>query len=142
MPRQRILALEEQALFDTPPEFSASDRKKYFFVSQALSEILASIRSPGNQTCLLLLLGYFRATQRFYGKQYHPRDLAYVTRQLGVSSDTDHMSSYGKDTSRRHRALILQHLGFRPFDDEARRHVTAHLLPLIRSQVRPKVPTF
>lgn len=139
MPRQRILAPDEQKYFDTPPEFSASDRKKYFFVSQALGEILASIRSPGNRACFLVLLGYFRATQRFYGKRYHPRDLEFVARQLGVSSGVGHMSSYGKDTSRRHRALILEHLGFRAFDDEARRHVNAHLLPLIRSQIRPKV---
>lgn len=43
MPRQRILAPDEQHYFDTPPEFNALDRKKYFFVSESLGDVLASV---------------------------------------------------------------------------------------------------
>ena len=94
MPRQRILSSDEQTLFDTPPELGAIDRKKYFFVSQALVEVLASFRSPVNRVCFLLMLGYFRATHRFYGKRYHPQDMAHVARQLDVPPGFDFMSSY------------------------------------------------
>jgi TnpA family transposase len=140
MPRQRILSSDEQTLFDTPPELSAIDRKKYFFVSQALGEVLASFRSPANRVCFLLMLGYFRATHRFYGKRYHPQDMAHVARQLDVPPGSDYMSSYdGETTFYRHRALILEFFGFRPFDRHTRQSVTTHLRPLIRSQIRPKI---
>lgn len=139
MPRQRILTPAEQQIFDAPPVLNAVERKKYFTVSQALGELIASLRTPANQVGFLVQLGYFRATHRFFSHSYSPHDVAYVAHRLDVRSDTVDVSSYDEATSRRHRRLLLEHLGYRPFDEHAKRRVTEHLRPLICSQVRPKV---
>ena len=47
-------------------------------------------------------------------------------------------STYDDGTARRHQRLILEHLGYSPFDEQARRRLLDHLKPLIRSQARPK----
>jgi hypothetical protein len=96
-------------------------------------------RTPVNQVCFLLQLGYFRATHRFFSHPYPPYDVAYVARRLGVLPHTMDVLSYDEATARRHRRLILEHVDYRPFDAHAKRRVIKHLRPLIRSQVRPKV---
>ena len=139
MPRQRILTPAEQQIFDSPPVLSALERRKSFFVSPALNELLASLRTPTNQVCFLVQLGYFRAVHRFFSPPYPPQDVAYVACQLEISPDTVEVSSYDETTSRRHRHFIREHLGYRSFDEHAQQQVREHLQPLIRSQVRPKV---
>jgi TnpA family transposase len=139
MPRQRLLSPAEQQAFDTPPALGAAERKMYFAVSQPLGELIASLRTPANQVGFLLQLGYFRAAHRFFSHPYAPPDVAYVARRLDVRPETVDGSAYDEATSRRHRRLILEHLGYRPFDEHARRRLTEHLHPLICSQVRPKV---
>jgi len=139
MPRQQIFTPAEQQSFDNPPVLSAVERRKYFFVSPALDELLASLRTPTNQICFLVQLGYFRATHRFFSPPYPLPDVAYVACQREILPDAVEMSSYDEATSRRHRHLIREHLGYRPFDEHAQQQVREHLQPLIRSQVRPKV---
>ena len=139
MPRQRILTVDAQQAFDTPPTLSLAERQKYFSVSPALSERLASLRTPTNQVGFLLQLGYFRATYRFFSTPYPAHDVADVAGRLDIPPATVAMSSYDEATSRRHRQLILEYLGYHRFDEHARQRVTEHLRPLIRSQVRPKI---
>jgi TnpA family transposase len=139
MPRQRILTPAEQQAFDASPVLNAAQRTQYFAVSPALSELIASLRTPTNQVGFLLQLGYFRAAHRFFSRPYHPHDAAYIAHRLEVSPDAVNLASYDEATARRHRRLILEHLGYRPFDEHAQQRVTAHLRPLIRSLVRPKV---
>jgi len=139
MPRQRILTQAEQQAFDAPPVLSVVQRKKCFVVPYALRELLASLRTPTNQLCFLLQLGYFRATQRFFSNQFHPYDVAYIAHRLDVPLNIVDVSSYDEATSRRHRQIILEHLGYRAFDEHAKRRVTEHLRPLICSRIRPKV---
>lgn len=139
MPRQRILTPAEQQTFDAPPVLSALDRKKYFFASPMLKDLLVSLRTPATQVYFLVQLGYFRLTHRFFTPPYPPQDVAYVARRLEVPPDTVLGSTYDEATCRRHRGLILEHLGYRPFDESACQEVTAHLRPFLRSQVRPKL---
>ena len=132
MPRQRLLTPAEQQAFDTPPVLSAGQRHKYFAVSPELSELIASLRRPVNQVCFLVQLGYFRATHRFFSHPYPPYDVAYVARRLGVPPHTVDVPSYDEATARRHRRLILEHVGYRPFDGHAKRRVIKHLRPRSR----------
>ena len=139
MPRQRILTPTEQQTFDAPPVLSVMERKKYFFASPTLKELLVSLRTPTNQLYFLVQLGYFRVAHRFFTPPYPPQDVAHIARQLEVPPDTMAGNTYDEATARRHRRLILEHLGYRPFDEAAQQRVTAHLRPFLRSQVRPKL---
>jgi hypothetical protein len=98
-----------------------------------------SFRTPTNQICFVLALGYFKATQRFFARQFHEPDAAYVARQLGCFPGVFALQTYDDATARRHRKLILDYLGFQPFDDTAKQALVHESRPLVRSQVRPQV---
>ncbi len=137
--RQRILTPTEQQIIDTPPRLAAVERQNYFHASPALAELLATLRTPTNQVGFLVQLGCFRAIYRFFIPPYPLPDVAFVVGQLDVPTDLVEGPSYDEATTRRHRRLILDHVGFRPFDETAKQRVTTHLRPLIRSQIRPKI---
>lgn len=139
MPRRRIFNTTEQKAIDTAPLFSALERKKYFFVSNQLQQLIDSLRNSTNQVCFLIQLGYFRATNRFFTNQFHSQDVDYVTLQLGIEAKSADLSLYKESTARRHRQLILEYVGYQPFDELSRQQLADHLLPMIRSQLRPKL---
>lgn len=71
MPRMQILTPAEYAMFDTPPQFSSVERKRFFTLSQSLDPLLASFRTPTNQMGFVLALGYFKTTDCQTAPQAH-----------------------------------------------------------------------
>jgi TnpA family transposase len=138
MPRLPFLSPEEHAAFDTPPVFTNAERQRFFAISHSLDTLLRSFRTPTNQSCFVLALGYFKATQRFFVRQFHEPDAAYVARQLGCFPEVFVLQTYDDATARRHRKLILDHLGFQPFDDTTKQVLVHESRPLVRSQARPQ----
>ena len=142
MPRMPILTPAEHVKFDTPPHFNSVERTRFFDISQSLDPLLASFRTPTNQICFVLTLGYFRATKQFFPRQFHDADAAYVAKQLGFLPgvfDLSAYSAYDEATARRHRKVILDYLGFRPFDAHAKQDLIVEIRTMVRSQIRPKV---
>jgi Domain of unknown function (DUF4158) len=139
MPRMHILTPAEHALFDTPPQFSSVERQRFFRLSQSLDPLLASLRTPTNQMGFVLALGYFKATTRFFTRQFHETDAAYVAQQLGFLPGVFDLSDYDETTARRHRQVILDYLGFRPVETHAQRDLLVEIRTMVRSQMRPKV---
>src|SRR6516162_8570786 len=80
MPRIAILTPTEYAAFETPPLFSSVERKRFFALSQRLERVLTTSRTPTNAICFVLTLGYFRATKRFFARQFHATDADCLTR--------------------------------------------------------------
>jgi len=138
MPRMQILTPAEFNAFETPPAFSNVERQRFFDLSPRLEHLLSSFRTPTNQICFVLALGYFRATKRFFARQFREADAEYVTQQLGMLPGVFDLRSYKETTARAHRKLILDYLGFQPFNTSARQHLVYEIHTLIRSQVRPK----
>jgi len=134
-----ILTPAEHVKFDTPPHFHSVERKRFFDISQSLDPLLASFRTPTNQMCFVLTLGYFRATNRFFPRQFHDADAAYVAQQLGFLPGVFDLSAYDEATARRHRQVILDYLGFRPFDAHAKQDLIVEIRTMVRSQIRPKI---
>ncbi len=138
MPRMHILTPAEYATFETPPVFTMLERQRFFDLSPSLEHLLSTFRTPTNQLCFVLTLGYFKATNRFFARQFHDPDAIYVARQLGVLPGMFDFRAYEDTTARRHRQIILDHLGFQAFEESAKHHLLTELHPLIRSQARPK----
>src|SRR5262249_7732113 len=116
MPRMQILTAAEHQAFETPPVFSPTEREMFFHLSESLQKLLATLRSPTNGVGLVLTVGYFRATKRFFAVPCHQADVAYVAHQLGYTPDQIDLAAYdAKATASRHRRLTLDYLGFRPF---------------------------
>jgi TnpA family transposase len=139
MPRLPFLSPEEHAALDRPPIFTNAERQWFFAISQRLENLLVPFRTPINQICFVLALGYFKATKRFFARQFHEPDATYVARQLGFLPGVFDLSAYDEATARRHRKLILDYLGFQPFDEAAKQALVQESAPLVRSQVRPKI---
>jgi hypothetical protein len=138
MPRMRILTPAEQASFDTPPVFTSVERQRFFHIPESLEALLATLRTPVNQVGFVVTLGYFRATKRFFARQFHPEDVDYVTGQLGYLPGLITLDSYAKSVQSRHRKLILDYLGFRAFDTQVRQELAPEIRTLVRSHLRPK----
>ena len=139
MPRIQILTPEEYAAFETPPTFTSTQRQRFFDLSQSLSSLLTTFRTPTNQIGFVLTLGYFKATKRFFTHPFHTVDADYVARQLGFLPGVFDLTAYQGTTARRHRQIILSHLGFLPFDSNAIDDLRKEIHTMVRSQVRPKV---
>ena len=138
MPRMPILPPAEYATFETPPVFTPLERQRFFDLSPSLEHLLSTFRTPTNQLCFVLTLGYFKATNRFFARQFHDPDAVYVARQLGVLPGMFDLRAYEDTTARRHRQIILDHLGFQAFEEPAKHLLLTEIHPLIRSQARPK----
>jgi hypothetical protein len=123
MPRMQILTPAEFNAFETPPAFSIVDRQRFFDLSPRFVHLLSSLRTPTNQICFVLALGYFRATKRFFARQFREADAEYVTQQLGMLPGMFDLRSYKETTARSHRNLILDYLGFQPFNTSARQYL-------------------
>src|SRR5712692_9621504 len=139
MPRMQILTAAEHQAFETPPVFSPTERDMFFHISESLQELLAPLRSPANGVCLVLTVGYFRATKRFFAVPFPQADVVYVAHQLGYTPDQIDLAAYdAKATASRHRRLTLDYLGFRPFNGQARQEMAQEIHRMIRAQMRPK----
>jgi len=139
MSRLHILTAAELKAFDTPALLSHTQRETFFRVSERLADLLATLRSPTNRVCLLLTVGYFRATKRFFVSPCSPADVAYVTKQLGYTPEQIDLDAYDdKASASRHRRLTLDYLGFRPFNAQARQEMTQEIRMMVRSHMRPK----
>src|SRR6056297_409124 len=138
MPRPRILSAAEQEAFDTPPAFTAPERKTYIALSEAVRPLVDSLQTPTNRVCFLVTLAYFRATRKFFARQFHPRDVSYAARLLEVEGAEIDVARYAKSRAHHHRAMILELTGWAPFDARARQLLAGHLRPLVRSHSRPR----
>ncbi len=138
MPRLQILTPAEYTAFETPPFYTREERKRFFYLSQSVLSRLTIFRTPINQIGFVLTLGYFLATKRFFARQFHETDAAYVAKQLGFLPGVFDLDTYDEATARRHRNIILDDLGFQPFDSFAKGHLRKEIHTMVRSQVRPK----
>ena len=142
MPRMQILTPEEYTTFETPPTLTNIQRQRFFDLSPSLVNLLTTFRTPTNRIGCVLTLGYFKATQRFFARQFYPIDADYVARQLGFLPGVFDLSTYDEGTARRHRKAILSHLGFQPFSSNAKQHLQKEIRPMVYSQARPKAILF
>jgi TnpA family transposase len=139
MPRLQILTPAEQTTFDMPPSFNHTEREQFFHVADSLAALLETLRTPTNQVGLLLTVGYFRATKRFFRPPFPQTDVAYVAGKLGHVPELIDLKAYDSHaTTSRHRTLTLEYLGFRPFNAHARQDIAREIRMMVRSRMRPK----
>ena len=138
MPRMNILNAEEKREFDSPPEFNSVQRKQYFDITPRIEETLDRLQSPTNNVCYLVTIGYFKATKRFFGRQFHDRDIDYAARKLGYLPEIVSTDDYDEASCRRHQRFIREHLGYAKWDDEAKAMVATEIRDMVRSQSRMK----
>lgn len=138
MPRMRILSSSEQEAFDKPPLFDHRERKKFFQFPKAVLDMAQNMRSHDHQIGFLVSWGYFRATRRFFAPvDFEPRDVAYVSSQLG--NDGASTNTYPDRTRQRHQQRILEFYGFTPFDEKAEIALAAEIGTMARMHLKPRL---
>jgi hypothetical protein len=112
MARLAIFTSEEQRLFELPPLFNIVDRKRFFFLPESLLEETKNFDKLHNKVYFYLMYGYFKATNKFYRRKFHQKDIEFVAAILGISFKISDMEEYNERTYRDHRERILTYTGY------------------------------
>ena len=141
MPRMNILSAAERTELERPPVFNSVERKRFFEFPVALLKISKKMRKPANRLGFLLMCGYFRSTRRFFFPgDARQQDIEYISRQMGcVGLDSLNPKAYGDRDRQRHQKIILEHYGFRVFDQDAERLLRAEVSDMMRGHLKPRL---
>jgi len=102
MPLLSLLSPADQRKFDSPISFQQDERQIFLTVNPEVRRLLRGISKPSNQIGLILQLGHFLATAKFFTvSRFRPRDIDFVRQQLGLA--TVDLSDYNGTV------VILQH---------------------------------
>lgn len=116
---------------DSPPQFKAVDRKRFFYVESHFKQLISqNVRGNANIVYIIVAYGYFKATGQFFNSAIQ-EDIDYVASKLKLKQNF-RWENYNGGTRDRHRELILDALGFKPFNQTS----IQPLLPLIRADAR------
>jgi len=139
MAQMKILNAQEEEAFESPPVFNNVERNKYFDFPSSLAEITKNLRTSTNKVYFLVMLGYFRATNKFFKRAFLPKDINFVARKLEISLAEIKASSYDKQTYLHHKQMILEYCGFKEFDEEAQEIIAQEITSIAHTQSRPKL---
>lgn len=139
MARMKILSPQEEEAFESPPMFSSNERQKYFDFPAAVNDIAETLRTPTNEVCFLVMLGYFKATNKFYKRSFCKEDVRFVAEKYGFPIAKVNVNVYNKRAYLRHKNIILDYCGFKEFDEDAREAVAQEIRSMVKSQARPKL---
>ena len=121
----------DKEFHDTPPQFKALDRKRFFYVESHFKQLITqNVRGNANIVYIIVAYGYFKATGQFFNTAIQ-EDVDYVAGRLKLKQSFN-WESYNTSTRNRHREMILDALGFKPFNQTT----IQPLLPLIRTDAR------
>ncbi|MCG8314298.1 MAG: DUF4158 domain-containing protein, partial [Pseudomonadales bacterium] len=103
---------------ETPPTFTAAQRKRYFYTDTDFKKTISEkVRGNKNLVCIVVAYGYFKATQQFYDSA-HQADIDFVTGKFKLTRGSIQWKDYRKETRDAHRGIILDVLGYKPFDPD------------------------
>lgn len=139
MARMNIFNGLEQKAFESPPVFNSADRLHFFFAPLMFGDSMEGMRTPTNKVCFIVTAGYFKARRTFFSRQFHPSDIEFVARQIGLDPDEVRLDAYSYETCARHQRLILHHFGCSAFDAAAKAFTAREIAQMVRVQVRPKL---
>ena len=112
----RIHLGKERELYEQPPLVPAAEQARVFAVPAWSDAHLLRILAPANRVGLLLQLGYFQISQRFYvATRYH----AAVVQQMGLGPDEFAAIRYTDARYYAHQQIICEQLDIGRFEAAA-----------------------
>lgn len=136
----KILNKSDIKAFDAPPEFNGEERKRFFYLPKWASELVESFRTPTNKIGFTLQLGYFKATNSFFvARKYHQNDIEFIARKLKLDAKPVEFDKYTDATFIRHKKIILEKLGYQPFDEKSKVLLQNESVSLCSKQTKPRL---
>lgn len=136
--RLQILTPEEYELLWGKPQFTASDREVFFSLTPREQRVFERIRTPRTRLHFLLLLGYFKARQRFFviDPDAMSEDIGYL-RHRYLDGAPALSLEVSKHTRLSHIDRILELFGFRQVEQADRFDLEQRALDAARISSRP-----
>ncbi|NQY74378.1 MAG: Tn3 family transposase [Candidatus Margulisbacteria bacterium] len=135
----KILNKVDIKLFESAPQFNASERKKYFYSSDWINTTISDYDTGTNKVVFVLMFGYFQATKRFVPiKYFSKKDIEYVSNRLNIKRENINFSELDRRNVSRYRKVILGHIGYSAFDSESKKLVINECRQLVKKQIKPK----
>lgn len=136
MPRISILKKEEITSFDSPPVLTEKERKAIFTILE-IDNHKIFFRKKISKVGFVLQLGYFKVQKKFFTpEQYLSADVEFVSKLIGTHR-TKHLTTNNYSGYLKHRSIILDILGYRPF--KTLEHIfEKEAGALVRTALRPK----
>lgn len=135
----KILNRKDINSFDSPPKFHGEERKRFFYLPKAASQLVESFRTPANKVGFVLQYGYFRASNKFYiAQRFHENDVIFVANKLQLTPAID-FKKYTKATFARHQEHILEQFGFHKFDGSSKSALMEEAHSLCSKQIKPRL---
>lgn len=137
MAKMRILSSEELKHFENPPETTLEEKEKYFILPSWFDSIES--RNPVNSVGLILMLGYFRMTGRFFvSSKFNEKDIAYIIDNLKIPQIALNLDTFQKATYGRYKQLILEHSNVETFTEKHYSLLITEAKRITPSKLRPK----
>ena len=137
-----ILSAHEQKLFDSPPNFTMQDRLAYFSYDLKALNITDKLQTSTNKIGFLLQLGYFKANGKFFTSkqlEYKEKDIEYLAKKFCQKIQQNFYSKpYQNKRIHEHGLKILTLLGWQPFNQASREHLTKYIIHHTQNQLLPK----
>lgn len=136
----KIISQENIRTFNTPPKFNGEERKKFFSVPVWARETLERLRTPVNKIGFILQLGYFRAVNKFFANDlFYQKDVVFIANKHQISLLDVDFSRYASTSLERHQEIILNNLGWKKFDEDAKGLLTQEAMLLCSKQTKPRL---
>jgi len=120
--------------------FDDKTREIFLFVTDENQRLIEPLRTASNKVFFLLLLGYFRAGNRFYTPdKFYEKDIQYICDQLKIYRAAVSFSSYSRVTYRRFKRQLLEYTGCFSFDDKARKMMIEETRDVMPNQMKPRL---
>ena len=130
MPLLTILNTQDKKIFDAPPVFNSMERRRFFgYFPIDILKIAEELRTPTTKVCFLTAYGYFKATNKFFNRQFR--------KECGIENETIDTNTYEESIYRYHKTKILHFCGIRKFDMQAQSIIKKEIATMVRSQIKP-----
>ena len=105
-----------RSLLENPIKFSDIERDKYFSLTDSQKDIFDNLDSDINKVGFVIQLGYFKLNHSFYDiNKFSDQDIQYINSQFDLKVDLK--SNYADRSRTRHKKVILNILGIKPFKE-------------------------
>lgn len=142
MSKLSILSQSQINDFENPPELSVKEKEVFFHLDEWTTKLLKDIRSESSAIGLVLTLGYFKCTGRFFlAESYRKDDILFAAKELDIVTSEINWEKYPKSGSQyRHRTTVLNYLGVMSFNYNGQ--IKKELSELVKKKLHPKTVLF
>ncbi len=134
MSKLKILTAARIRAFNEVPKLSRNERIALLTQDKETRRIIGSLKTPENKVGYLLQRAYFQAKGMFFEtKKFRPKDKREAERMLGLKEPCD-LFKYSNNNAHYHRKMIMQSLGWKPFEDSEIDSLKAHALLQVDKQ--------